>query len=93
MSSTMDGNEQEGKWLILEHKALKWAKANNGPPKYHLGKFPWKMGWLWHHLHDYDDCTIEETQMHRMHEQRRWIIWCPHLLHEVLEIWPLLTLN
>jgi hypothetical protein len=28
-----------------------------------------------------------------MHEQRKWIIWCPHLLHEVLEIWPILTLN
>jgi hypothetical protein len=31
--------------------------------------------------------------MHKMHEQRGWVVWCPHLLHEFLEIWPLLTLN
>jgi hypothetical protein len=31
--------------------------------------------------------------MHRMHEQRGWVIWCPHLLHKVLEIWPFYTLN
>jgi hypothetical protein len=31
--------------------------------------------------------------MHKMHEQRGWIVWCPHLLHEVLQIWPFLTLN
>jgi len=33
VSSIIDGNRQEGKWLVVEHKALKWAKANNGPPK------------------------------------------------------------
>jgi hypothetical protein len=32
MSSTMDGNRQEGKWLIIECKALKWVKPNNAPP-------------------------------------------------------------
>jgi hypothetical protein len=31
--------------------------------------------------------------MHKMHEQKRWVVWCLHLLHEVLEIWPLLTSN
>ncbi len=31
--------------------------------------------------------------MHKMHEQKRWIIWCPHLLHKVFEMWPLLTPN
>jgi hypothetical protein len=32
MSSTMDGNRQEGKWLAVKLKALKWAKTNNAPP-------------------------------------------------------------
>jgi len=32
MSSTMDGNRQKGKWLTIEHKALKWVKANSTPP-------------------------------------------------------------
>jgi hypothetical protein len=36
----MDGNRQEGKWLTIESKALKWAKANNAPPKDHLDEFP-----------------------------------------------------
>jgi hypothetical protein len=31
MSSTMDGNKQERKQLTVEHKVLKWAKANNAP--------------------------------------------------------------
>jgi len=88
MPFTMDGNKQKGNWLIVEHKALKWAKMNSGPPKYHLHKFPWQMGWLWHCLHNYDDYKIMETQLHKMHEQRGWIIWCPHLLHEIFEIWP-----
>jgi hypothetical protein len=51
----MDGNKQDGKWPIVKCKALKWAKANSGPPKEHLDEFPWQMGWLWHQLHDYDD--------------------------------------
>jgi len=51
------------------------------------------MGWLWHHLQDYNDYKTKEIQMHRMHEQRGWVIWCPHLLHKVLQIWPFLTLN
>ncbi len=93
VSSTMDGNKQEGKWLAIKYKALKWAKTNNAPPNDHLNKSLWQMGWLWHHLHDYNDYNIKETQMHRMHEQKGWIIWCPHLRHKVLEIWPLLTLN
>jgi hypothetical protein len=28
MSSTMNGNRQEGKILTIEYKALKWAKMN-----------------------------------------------------------------
>jgi hypothetical protein len=40
-----------------------------------------------------DDCKIREIQMHKMHKQRGWVAWCLHLLHEVLEIWPLLTPN
>jgi hypothetical protein len=28
VSFAMDGNKQEGKWLVIEHKALKWAKTN-----------------------------------------------------------------
>jgi hypothetical protein len=33
MSSTMDGNRQEGKKLTIECKALKWIKKNIAPPK------------------------------------------------------------
>jgi len=54
MSLTMDGNKQKGEWLIVEHKALKWVKANGAFPKDHLDGFPWQMGWLWHYLHDYN---------------------------------------
>jgi hypothetical protein len=62
MLSTVDGNRQKGKLLVIECKALKWAKANNAPPlKDHLDKSPWQMGWLWHHFHDYDDCKTKET--------------------------------
>ncbi len=32
MSSVIDGNRQEGKWLVVEHRALKWAKTTSGPP-------------------------------------------------------------
>jgi len=46
------------------------------------------MEWLRHHHHDYNGHKIKETQMHRMHEQKGWIVWCPHLLLEILEIWP-----
>jgi hypothetical protein len=59
----------------------------------HLDKFPWQMGWPWHRFHDYSDYKTREIQMYRMHKQRWWITWCPHLLHEVLEVWPRLTLN
>jgi hypothetical protein len=31
MSSTMDGNRQEGKSLTIECEALKWAKTNSAP--------------------------------------------------------------
>ncbi len=41
MSFVMDGNKQEGKWLIVECKALKWAKANSASPNDHLDESPW----------------------------------------------------
>jgi hypothetical protein len=44
----MDGNKQDGKWLFAEHKALKWVKANNAPPKDHLDNSHGK----------WDDCDI-----------------------------------
>jgi len=91
MLFTMDGNRQEGNWLVRDCKTLKWAKMNSVPPKDHLVESPWQMGWLWHHLHDYNDYKTKETWMHKMHKQRGWIVWCPHMLHKVLEIWPLLT--
>ncbi len=62
-------------------------------PKDHLDEFPWKMGWLWHHLHNYGDCKTKETQMHKIHKQKGWVVWCPHSLHQVFQIWPFLTLN
>jgi hypothetical protein len=33
MSSTMDENKQKRKWLIVKHKTVKWAKANDAPPQ------------------------------------------------------------
>jgi hypothetical protein len=30
MLFAMDGNKQKGKWVLVECKALKWAKANSG---------------------------------------------------------------
>jgi hypothetical protein len=33
MSYTMDGNRQEGKWLVVERKNLKWVKANSALEK------------------------------------------------------------
>jgi hypothetical protein len=93
VSFAMDGNRQEGKWLVVEHKALKWVKANNAPPKGSPWWVPMADGWLWHQFHNYDVYKIEETWMHIMHEQRGWVVWCPHLLHKVFEIRPFLTLN
>jgi len=93
----MDGNKQEEKWLAIKRKALKWIKTNSAPPppppNDHLDKFQWQTRWLQHHLYDYDDYKTKEIQMNRMHEQKGWVIWCSHLLHKVLEIWPLSTLN
>ncbi len=45
MSFTMGWNRQEGKWLIVDHKALKWVNANSAPTIGHLGGFPWQKGW------------------------------------------------
>ncbi len=61
--------------------------------KDHFDGFPWQMGSLWHHLHNYSNYKTSDIQMHRMHEQKGWVVWCLHLLHKVFEIWPLLTLN
>jgi hypothetical protein len=58
-----------------------------------LNKFSWQKGWLWHHLDGYNVYKTGGIQMHRMHKQRGWIAWSLHMLHEVLEIWPLLTPN
>jgi hypothetical protein len=33
MLFVMDGNKQEGKWLVIEHKAIKWVKDKCAPPK------------------------------------------------------------
>jgi hypothetical protein len=31
--------------------------------------------------------------MHKMYKQKGRVVWCPHLLHKVLKIWLILTLN
>ncbi len=93
VSFAMDRNKQEGKWLVVECKTLKRVTSNSAALKDHFDGFPWQMRWIWHHFHDYDDCKIGETQIHKIHEQKEWVVWCPHLLHEVLEIWPLLAPN
>jgi hypothetical protein len=39
VSTIMDGNRQEGKWLTIKRKALKtlkWAKTNSALPLFHL---------------------------------------------------------
>jgi hypothetical protein len=41
MSSIMDGNKQEGKWLAIKCKALKWVKTNGAPPNDHLVESLW----------------------------------------------------
>jgi hypothetical protein len=33
VSFTIDGNIQERKWLVVEHKAVKWAKTTSASPK------------------------------------------------------------
>jgi hypothetical protein len=33
MSFTLNGNRQEKKWLVVEHRALKWDRANNSSLK------------------------------------------------------------
>jgi hypothetical protein len=33
MPFAIDGNRQRGKWLVVEHKALKWTKMNNAFPR------------------------------------------------------------
>jgi len=79
MSSTMDGNKQKGMWLAMECKALKWVKTNSAPPPPRIPLTSPCGRWddLWHHLHDYDDYKIKDTWMHRMHEQKGWIVWSP----------------
>jgi hypothetical protein len=41
MLFTMDGNKQEGKWLIVKCKAIKWANINSALLGDHLDEFPW----------------------------------------------------
>jgi len=60
MSSIMDGNKQEGKWLAIKCKILKWVKTNSAPPNDHLVESLWYMDWLWHHFHNYDDYKTKE---------------------------------
>jgi hypothetical protein len=91
MSFALDGNRQEGKWLVIECKTLKWVKANNALPEGSPWQVPMGDGWLWHHLHDYDDYKTKDIQMHRMYEQRGWVVWCLHLLHKFF--WNMILLN
>jgi len=93
VSFAMDKNKQEGKWLTMECNASKWIKANNAFSKGSPSQVPIAKGMIVTFLHGYDDYKTRETQMHKMHEQRGWVVWCSHLLHKVLEIWPLLTPN
>ncbi len=89
----MDGNKQKGKYFVIECNALKWIKANNGLLKGSLWLVPMANGMIVTSI--MVTMTIEHgnIQMHRMHEQRGCVVWCFHLLHKVLEIWPLLTSN
>jgi len=54
----------------------------------HLSKFPWQIGWSSHCLHDYSDYKTKETQVHRMYEQKGWIVWCLHLCMKFLKYDP-----
>jgi hypothetical protein len=54
VSSAMDENKQERKWLIIKHSALRWAKTNNASSKISPWQIPIAYGmivtsssWLW----------------------------------------------
>jgi len=40
LSFAMDGNRQEKKWLIMEHKTSKWVNADSAPPKGSFWRVP-----------------------------------------------------
>jgi hypothetical protein len=61
MSSTMDGNKKERKWVVVKCKALKWAKANKTLPKGSPWWVPMVDGMIVTSFHDCDDYKIEET--------------------------------
>jgi hypothetical protein len=50
VSSKMNGNKQERKWLVIEWKTIKWANVNSAAPK----GSPW-----WHHFHGYNGCKTK----------------------------------
>jgi hypothetical protein len=39
VSFIIDGNRQEGTWLVVKHNALRWVKTNNAPSK----RSPWQI--------------------------------------------------
>jgi len=76
MSFAMDGNKQEGKWITLEHKALKWVKTNNAPPKITLTN-----------PHDrWDDCDITFMIMMIVKQRRFKCIECMNKNDELYDV-------
>jgi hypothetical protein len=63
VSSTMDGNRQVGKWLIIKCHALKWAKVNSAPPKGSSWWVPMVNGMTLTCFHDYGDCKTNYGDM------------------------------
>jgi hypothetical protein len=80
MPFVMDKYKQKMSQLVIKCRALKWVKINNALPK----GSPWWVPMIdgiisWNHPHNHNDYKTRDIQLHKMHKQRGWIIWCPHL--------------
>jgi hypothetical protein len=77
MLFVMDGNKQEGKWLNIESKALKWAKANSTPHK----RSPW-----WVPMADGNDFDITFTITMIIKQRRVECIKCMNKGDELYDV-------
>ncbi len=74
----MDGNRQEGKWLDVERKALKWAKVNNAP-------HPQKITLTSPHG-KWDDCDITVTITMTIKQKKLKYIKCTNKMDELYDV-------
>jgi hypothetical protein len=76
-SSIMDGNRQEGKWLVIERKALKWAKTNSAPPQRITLANPHGR---------WDDCEITFTITMTIKQRKLEYIKCTNKENELYDV-------